>query len=436
MKRLILLLALLGTALLLAGRRPARAQEPVPTIVVPVSPGRNPLAVAVPEPVGGAAEARDFAAIVRRDLDLSGWFQVIPPAAYIEPAGTGLRPGQFRFEDWDVPGATVLAKTGLRRQGDALRAEVWVYDVAGRRKLGARAFSADPKALRILAHKVANEIILRVTGRTAPFDTRFAFAADFTGNKEIYVCDFDGQGLAQITRNGSINIQPAWDPTGSRIAFTSYLSGNPDTYIADLRAGRITRLSARAGINSGPSFSPDGRLIALTLSPGGDPDIFTLDARTGAVVARLTRSVGIDVSPVFSPDGSRIAFVSERSGGAQIYVMNADGTGVHRVSFQGNYNTDPAWSPDGTTLAFVGRDVNFDVFTVRADGTGLTRITQDAGDNEDPSWSPDGAYIAFSSTRTGASHIWMATADGVRQVQLTRGAGGYTNPAWSPSLHW
>jgi TolB protein len=39
-----------------------------------------------------------------------------------------------------------------------------------------------------------------------------------------------------------------------------------------------------------------------------------------------------DGSPVLSPDGRRIAFVSERDGNRQIYVMNADGSGLRRLT--------------------------------------------------------------------------------------------------------
>jgi len=415
--------------------QPAWAQDPRILITIG-APGANKLPLAVTRPIGGATQGDEFYDIVRRDLALCGWFDLVEEAAHIEPRGTGVQPGQFSFQDWEIPGAAALGKTVLRPDGDRLRAEAWVYDVAGRRKLGAKAFSADKSAVRSLAHKVANEIVLRITGQSAPFATRFAVAGKFSGNKEIYLVDFDGHGLTKITKNGSINLQPGWHPSGSKLAFTSYASGNPDCYVADLVAGRITRLSARSGINSGPAFSPDGSRIALTLAPAGDPDIYVIDAASGAVVTRLTRGTGIDVSPCWSPDGSRLAFVSERSGGAQIYIANADGSGVQRVTYQGSHNVDPAWSPDGNTIAFVSRDGRFDVFTVRLDGTGLTRITQAAGDNEDPCWSPDGNYLAFSSTRSGSPHLWLSSRDGAHQVQLTTGKGGYTNPAWSPVLGW
>jgi TolB protein len=402
------------------------------------APGRNKVPIALPAPRSSHPRSSEFYGVVKRDLDISGWFDLIDPAAYVEPKSAGLMPGQFAFADWDVPGAVVLAKTALGEAGPGeLRAEVWIYDVPGRRRLGAKAFTVRATSWRSLAHRVANEIIFRVTGQTAPFNTRFAYARRTSSGKEIALVDFDGHGRVSITKNGSINIKPIWNSSGTELSFTSYKAGNPDLYIADLSKGQVRRVSNRMGINIGGVWSPGGGIMALTLAPDGNPDIYTIDPQSGRRISRLTNSPGIDVSPTYSPDGSRIAFVSERSGGAQVYIMGAGGGAAKRVTFSGTFNTDPVFSPDGSRLAYVSRiGGRFDIFVVNIDGSGAIRITQAMGDNEDPSWSPDGNYIAFSSTRAGGLHIWMSTADGVHQVQLTEGSGGYNNPNWSPSLSW
>ena len=426
-----------AATLVVPGAAWAQPAQETATIVVDVfRHGSAKTPIALPQPNGDDPAEAEFYATLKRDLEICGWFTVIDPAAYIEPSETGLRPGSFRFEDWEVPGAVGLAKTGLLRDGLTLRSEVWIYDVPGRRTLGAKAFSSGTDATRTLAHKVANEIIAAMTGTEGPFNTRFAFSGTFSGNKELYVVDFDGGNRTRITQNGGINIQPDWDPAGSRVAFTSYMSGNPDIYVADLGAGRISRVSARAGLNTGAAWHPGGTRLAVTLSQNGNPDVHVIDPRTGAALGQITNGSGIDTSASWSPDGGRVAFVSERSGGAQIYVADADGSGPKRVTFEGGHNTDPAWSPDGTKIAYVGRDGSFDVFTVEVATGRVTRITQASGDNEDPSWSPDGRFLAFSSNRTGSPHIWMATANGAHQVQLTTGKGGYTNPDWSPALPW
>ena len=424
-------------AALLASAADATAGDGPTKVSLTVGNGpRADIPIALPSPVGGGANSAEFIRVLRRDLEISGWFKIIDPGAYIEPAGAGVKPGEFDFATWRTPGAAVLGKTVLAANGDGQRAEVWVYDVAGGTKLGAKAFSGANTATRTLAHRAADTIVQLVTQQRSFFDTRVTFAGNFGGNKEIYVMDVDGGGRRQITKNKSINIKPRWNAPGSSLCFTSYVNGNPDLYVADLLKSQVRRISARTGINTGCSWAPSGDRIALTLSPGGDSDIFTIDPVAGSQIARLTASPGIDVSPSFSPDGSRVAFVSERGGGPQIYVMNADGSNAKRVSFSGTHNTDPSWSPKGDKIAFVGRDGGFDVFTVNVDGSGMERVTQGAGDNEDPSWSPEGDFLVFSSTRTGSEQIWLANADGTHQVQLTEGAGGYSNPHWSGHLTW
>ena len=72
--------------------------------------------------------------------------------------------------------------------------------------------------------------------------------------------------------------------------------------------------------------------ITLELS-GIEPLCFTTDAH--------------DVGPVWSPDVRRIAFSSERDGNPEIYVMNADGSGATRLTYNGARDLVTAWSPDG-----------------------------------------------------------------------------------------
>jgi TolB protein len=430
-------LASLAAVCAVASWAPAEAQAPQAPGFDFTYPGEKKLRIAIPKPIGGSGAAAEFYSVLENDLRLSGWFELVDPAAHTEPSGTGVRPGQFRYEDWQLIGADVLGKTLLQsRAGNQLYAEIWTYDANGSRRLGARSFTASGDHARMLAHKVANEIIYRVTMRDGPFNTRFAVAGSFTGNKEIYVVDFDGYNLRPVTKNGSINIEPAWDRKGGRIAFTSFMQGEADLYVANLADGVVSRVSARSGLDSAADWHPTRNLLAVTLAIGGDPDIFTIDATSGRQLGRLTKSAGTDTSAVFSPDGTRIAFVSDRSGKPQIYVADKNGGNPRRVTFQGNYNTEPAWNPDGDKIAFVGRDGNFDVFVVDADGSNLTRLTQGEGDNEGPTWSPDGYYVAFASTRSGSSHIWASTVNGRHQVQLTKGRGGYTNPDWSPKLTW
>jgi TolB protein len=423
-----LTLAALAAVLALTG-----AIAPVPAeagFLIDLTAGNAefPLALPYSKGTGDAAKAREIWDVVRRDLELTGYFRIIDPDATLDSGG--LEPGTFAMQDWRSLRAAALAKTGVTTTADGISVEVWIYDVNSGDRLVAKRFSGTPGQERSLGHAMAREILLALTGDAGFFGSKIA-AVRKRGNKEIVVLDVDGQGVLSVTNNGSINLSPAWSPDGGSIAWTSYKRDNPDLYVKDLGTGRTRVLSAARGINIGAAYSPDGRKIALSRSQDGDADIYVLDATTGKVLTRVTRGGGIDVGPTWSPDGRRIAFSSERSGGSHIFIADASGGNATRVSRQGNFNTDPVWSPDGTRLAFVGRDPGFDVFVYDIATQNVRRITQNMGDNEDPSWSPDSRYLVFSSTRKGGSNIWLATADGRHQVQITT-SGGFTQPAWSP----
>jgi TolB protein len=387
-----------------------------------------PLGLPYARATGDGARARQVWDTVRRDLELTGHFRLIDPDATIDSGG--LEPGSFNIQDWRTLRAGAVAKIGVTTTATGLTAEVWLYDVNTGEKMAAHRFQGQPGQERSLGHALAREILLALTGDPGFFGAKLV-AVRQRGNKEIVILDVDGRNPISVTANGSINLSPAWSPSGREIAWTSYKRDNPDVYVKSLADGRTRVLSASPGINIGITYSPDGKRVALSRSREGDSDIFVLDAATGKVLQQVTSGGGIDVGPSFSPDGGRLVFSSERSGGSHIFVADLGTGAVQRVSRQGSFNTDPVFSPDGRSVAFVGRDPGFDIFVVELASGRTTRVTQNMGDNEDPSWSPDGRYLVFSSTRTGKSEIWLASANGRHQVQITEG-GGYTQPAWSP----
>jgi TolB protein len=404
-----------------------------------------PLAVPTPElPAGGEpkAAANEIWDAVWTDLQISGYFKMQDPKSYIEK-GKGAEPGQFDMAAWNMIKTTVLVKIRVWPAGHAscdpggakLCADAYIYNVPTGEKLASKRFRGTADTVRHLGHAIANKVLEVTFGVPGIFGTRIAAVGSKTGNKEIYAMDSDGHGVTSLTRNGAINLSPAWSPDGRSIAWTSYKKANPDLYVKDLPTGRTRTISNFKGVNTSPSFSPDGTMISLARSVEGDSDIFVVDSRTGAEIRRLTNGGGIDVSPDFTPDGKRLAFASERSGGSQVYTIGVGGGEAKRITFVGDFNIDPVISPDGEKIAFVGRSQGgFDIYVCDADdGRNVVRLTQDMGDNEDPTWSPDSRYLVFSSTRTGRSELFISTADGRHQTRITN-SGGWTQPSWAPGM--
>jgi TolB protein len=367
--------------------------------------------------------------VVSNDLDLSGYFNPLDKASFLEEKNGPLIGKDINFKDWSVIGAELLLKGGYTCVGNRLEVEIRLFDVFwGRQILGKRALGKLDE-YRHLMHRLSNEIILRLTGHQGIFLTRLAFVGTATGQREIYACDYDGHNVRPLTQDKSIALLPRWSPDGEKIVYNSYKNGGPMLYLRNLVTGAFRRLSGRSGLNIGACWAPNGKELALTMSHEGNPDIFLINLE-GKILKQLVQHWGIDVSPAFSPDGTRLAFVSNRSGSPQIYVMDIAGGRVERLTYEGSYNTSPAWSKLNR-IAFVGKtDGHFDIFTMEPDGGRIKKLTAGAGNNEDPCWSPDGRYIAFSSNRTGDYHIYIMNANGQTQRQVTFEKGKQTSPSW------
>lgn len=399
-------------------------------VVTPSGSQELKLHIAPPVALGGARDtelATQIVQVLNFDMTLAGFAVASPPVAQ----DTGIRSGDFSFTPWRSAGADLLIKIGYQLNNGTLTVECRLFDVARERELSAKRYNGTRQDLRKITHTFSDEVMQAVTGERGPFTGKIAFVSKATGNKEICMMDYDGHNVTRLTKNGSINLNPEFSPSGREIIFTSYKKRNPDLYRRELYTGTEARISSSQGINVTAAYAPDGTRIALAKSKDGHSQIYLI-SKDGKELARLTRTSAIDVSPSWSPDGSRIAFVSDRLGSPQVFVMNADGTGTRRLTTTGSYNVSPRWSPKGDKIAYCRQEGNgFQIHSVNPDGTGDTRLTAE-GNNEHPRWSPDARFITFSSRRGGAESIYVMRADGSGETRVSRGKGADSHPTWSP----
>lgn len=311
----------------------------------------------------------------------------------------------------------------------------FVYDAGVGDIVADKRYVGPPSVLRLMAHRIADELVYRYTGEQGIARTKIAFVSEQGGSRELYVMDYDGYAPRQVTADGFLNLMPRWSRDRRYLIFTAYRSRSKQTIdMIELATGRRWTLVALNGLNITPALSPDGNYLAFATSQDGNSEIYKLDTNTKAL-QRLTFHPAGDLSPAWSPTGREIAFTSDRGGGPQIYIMSADGSNVRRLTFEGDYNAAPAWSPRGTWIAYVCRtpDRQFKLCLITPDGQKRVQITSGPGVDDSPSWSPDGRHLVFSSTSEGKSHIYMINSDGTELERLTSGGAQHTSPAWSPA---
>ena len=428
----LVLLSLGGTGVARAERLHMTFNQPGATVA--------PIAVSEFKNLGGddqGTASHDFVRILRRDLELSGFFSIISPKSYIEdPQKSGYDLGKFNFADWSSLNADFLVKGAVTVSGGQVSVEALMFDVAQQRRMFGTRFSGGPGDVEQMARRFADSVLKAVTGIQGPFDTRIAFVSTRGGRfKEIYLAAPDGGGLFRVTDNPTINLFPKFAHSPASVLYLSYKTGEPALYLFDVAGRTEIRIGSAHGNVIGGALSPDGHRIVAAVESGGHTNLFLLE-RSGEEIRQLTDGHAINVNPAFSADGQQLAFTSDRSGTPQVYVMSLGGGPARRVTFQGDYNTSPSFSPDGKWLAYQSRSGGFNIFIIPAAGGQPAQLTQDARSNQSPCWSPDGRYLIFSSNRGGHERLYLMQVNTQSQTgkvisALMEDEGNDTSPTWS-----
>ncbi len=263
--------------------------------------------------VDGAEASRTFLSVLKADLNRSGYFTVSSSGGSLNTVGR------------------------CAAQGAQVQVKCQIFNSATRAGVFGRSYSGTAENIRRLAHTVADDIVLAVTGKPGMASARLALVSSRTGRKELYICDVDGGNLRQLTNDRSIVVGPRWAPDGQRVTYTSYKLGYPNVFVT----GKGRPLSSHGGLNASGAISPDGKSMALILSKDGNPEMYVKSLRTGRLTRLTNTRRGNEASPCWSPDGNHIAFVSDTTGRPQVYVISKNGGRAQRVTTSGSENVAP-----------------------------------------------------------------------------------------------
>ncbi len=397
--------------------------------------GDSRVGVAVPTfatPPGQDALASQMTEVLRYDLEFTGLIRLLQPEQFPTSfQGLTSDAAALDFPSWRNARAEYVVHGYIVSEGGNVALDGRLLDAATGQQVVGRRYPSEQSAWRLVVHTFAEDIVKYLDGEPGIATSGFCFSGGATGKKEIYIADYDGANMKQLTQHNSISILPTFSPDGLKIAYVSFKDRYQFLYSFELASGKSTALSKEVGMNSAPSWAPDGSRLAMVLSKDANSEIYLVNA-DGTNKKRLTNDGGTDTSPCFSPDGANIAFVSDRGGSPQIYVMDTSGGNVRRLSLQGGKSYDPSWSPDGKQIAYVVEQGGFEIYVMDANGSNPRNVTASGGSNESPSWSRDSRYVVFTSTREGKPQLWTANAETGENRKVPGIAVAAQGPDWGP----
>lgn len=201
------------------------------------------------------------------------------------------------------------------------------------------------------------------------------------------------------------------------------------------RSGKVLGFLGDPGVLSDPSLSFDGTHLAVDISDEreNNVDVWLLNT-DGKGTRRFTFDPQQEDSAVFSRDGTRIAYHSAVGVGTALFVKASNGLEEAKNIYTAPFNADVitnAWSPDGKlVLATLSTDQGSHLQLTPVDGGPTKPFMPGNGSQTNGQFSPDGKWVAYASNETGNWEIYVTTYPGAAGKWQVSRTGG-TQPRWS-----
>jgi Tol biopolymer transport system component len=196
---------------------------------------------------------------------------------------------------------------------------------------------------------------------------------------------------------------------------------------------------------SGIHWSPDGNWIAFSRmeiirlpTMKIDADIYLVHP-DGTGLRRVTGDGQNEFNPVFTKDGKSLVFASTNNvtQASDIFMMKIDGSELRQITANVYHAASPEISPDGKWIVFnatmtAGPSDHFrQIYIMRSDGSGIKQVTKDGSiSSYSPVWMSDGKRIVYCVERgDGKDQIWSMRSDGTDQRLLTANIGSNFYPS-------
>ena len=253
------------------------------------------------------------------------------------------------------------------------------------------------------------------------FDNRYAsydkageniiFESNRDGHWQIYSMDIDGNNQRRVITSSSNDRRPTWHPTKHMILFESDRNGVNDLFTYDLDTKELIKLPIPLnGNKSYGQFAPNGKELIFNYKKGDNNFNINMVAVNGKRLKTIVNNAYANMYPRFSPSGDAIVYYSRKHTKGEddeIYIRNMYNRDEARLTRWPTDNVFASISNSGTKIAYVTSMENSkpEIYIMNKDGKGQRRITFNDETDTLPNWSPQDFNLLISGTRNGSYQI-------------------------------
>jgi Tol biopolymer transport system component len=289
-------------------------------------------------------------------------------------------------------------------------------------------------------------------GAAAPAATRDLARPDEPHLRRVRQLSFEGE-----------NAEAYWNREGTELIFQSTRGtlGCDQIFRMGADGSRLRQVSVGGGRTTCGYFRPDGSILYASTHAAGPGCLAEPDRSQGYVwplhpemdlwqagpegegARLLFQSAGYDAEATVCHRDGRIVFTSDMDGDLELYGLEADGSGLRRLTFAPGYDGGAFFSPDCSKLVWRAsrpegpelaayrellarhrvRPGRLEIFVAHADGSDPRQVTRNGAANFAPYLHPDNQRVIFASNQHDPAgrnfDLYLIRVDGTGQERVT-----------------